>query len=162
MGVFRGVVVEVPIQFDQNSDQNYPEAVNVRQISISEFKTHCTELLREVERGGLVLKITRHGKVIASAEPHRVSYSESDRSVSNDISSVMEEVLAGPASDRIETRSDVWSAFTAPQLARRQHVAPAADWEALLGDGSAGDWEGFEEALARWREEEIRTDDDAS
>lgn len=39
--------------------------MNVRQISISEFKAHCTEEIREVERGELVLELTRHGKTVA-------------------------------------------------------------------------------------------------
>jgi prevent-host-death family protein len=39
--------------------------MNVRQISISEFKTHCTQEIREVEKGELVLELTRHGKTVA-------------------------------------------------------------------------------------------------
>jgi antitoxin (DNA-binding transcriptional repressor) of toxin-antitoxin stability system len=40
-------------------------AMNTRQISISEFKAHCTEELRQVEMGNVVLQVTRHGKTIA-------------------------------------------------------------------------------------------------
>jgi len=39
--------------------------VNVQQISISEFKAHCTEEIREVEKGNVILQITRHGKTVA-------------------------------------------------------------------------------------------------
>jgi prevent-host-death family protein len=39
--------------------------MTVRQISISEFKAHCTEEIREVEKGELVLELTRHGKTVA-------------------------------------------------------------------------------------------------
>lgn len=39
--------------------------MNVRQISISEFKAHCTEEMREVEKGNVILQVTRHGKTIA-------------------------------------------------------------------------------------------------
>lgn len=39
--------------------------MTVRQISISEFKAHCTEEIRAVEKGGLILEITRHGKTVA-------------------------------------------------------------------------------------------------
>lgn len=35
-----------------------------RKIPISEFKAHCTELLRSVENGEPPIQITRHGKVI--------------------------------------------------------------------------------------------------
>jgi antitoxin (DNA-binding transcriptional repressor) of toxin-antitoxin stability system len=41
--------------------------MTVKQISISEFKAHCAEEIRAVEKGELELKITRHGKVIAIA-----------------------------------------------------------------------------------------------
>lgn len=36
-----------------------------KQVSISDFKTHCTEYLREVESGDVEFVITKHGKVIA-------------------------------------------------------------------------------------------------
>jgi len=39
--------------------------MSTRQISISEFKAHCTEKIREVEKGDLVLELTRHGKTVA-------------------------------------------------------------------------------------------------
>lgn len=39
--------------------------MDVRQVSISEFKAHCTEELREVEKGGVMLEVTRHGKTVA-------------------------------------------------------------------------------------------------
>ncbi|HEY5893374.1 MAG TPA: type II toxin-antitoxin system Phd/YefM family antitoxin [Chthoniobacterales bacterium] len=41
----------------------------IRSIPISEFKTHCTQALREVEETGVILHITRHGKVVAIIEP---------------------------------------------------------------------------------------------
>jgi len=43
--------------------------MTVRQISISEFKAHCTEEIREVEKGELVLELTRHGKTVAVVQP---------------------------------------------------------------------------------------------
>ena len=39
--------------------------MEIRQISITEFKAHCTEEIREVEKGELVLELTRHGKTVA-------------------------------------------------------------------------------------------------
>ncbi len=38
---------------------------NTKQMSVSEFKAHCTEELRAVENEGTTLLITRHGKIIA-------------------------------------------------------------------------------------------------
>ncbi|MFU8894062.1 MAG: type II toxin-antitoxin system Phd/YefM family antitoxin [Luteolibacter sp.] len=43
--------------------------MDVRQISISEFKAHCTEEIREVEKGDLMLELTRHGKTVAVVQP---------------------------------------------------------------------------------------------
>ena len=39
--------------------------MNVRQISISGVKAHCTAEMREVEKGNVILQVTRHGKTIA-------------------------------------------------------------------------------------------------
>lgn len=39
-----------------------------KRIPISEFKARCTEELRAVEREGVTLEITRHGKVVATAQ----------------------------------------------------------------------------------------------
>jgi len=43
--------------------------MTVRRISISEFKVHCTEELRKIEKGDLILEVTRRGKVIAVVQP---------------------------------------------------------------------------------------------
>ena len=34
-------------------------------LSVSEFKAHCTDALRTVERTGIPVQITRHGKPVA-------------------------------------------------------------------------------------------------
>jgi prevent-host-death family protein len=34
-------------------------------LSVSDFKTHCTDALREVETTGIPLQITRHGRPVA-------------------------------------------------------------------------------------------------
>ena len=36
-----------------------------KQLSISEFKTHCTEEIRALEKGGIIIELTRHGKKVA-------------------------------------------------------------------------------------------------
>jgi prevent-host-death family protein len=36
-----------------------------KQISVSEFKAHCTEKIRAVEKGDIVIELTRHGKKVA-------------------------------------------------------------------------------------------------
>ena len=41
--------------------------MKVKQVPVSEFKAHCSEELRQVEENeGLIIEITRHGKVIAT------------------------------------------------------------------------------------------------
>jgi prevent-host-death family protein len=47
--------------------------MTVRQISISEFKSHCTEEIREVEKGKVILELTRHGKTVAVVQASNVS-----------------------------------------------------------------------------------------
>jgi prevent-host-death family protein len=34
-------------------------------VSVSEFKTHCLDLIRQVEQAGDAVELTRHGKVVA-------------------------------------------------------------------------------------------------
>ncbi|MEO5716119.1 MAG: type II toxin-antitoxin system Phd/YefM family antitoxin [Luteolibacter sp.] len=36
-----------------------------KQISVSEFKAHCTQEIRAVENGETILELTRHGKKVA-------------------------------------------------------------------------------------------------
>lgn len=43
--------------------------MNVRRVSISEFKASCIEEIREVEKGRLILELTRHGKTVAVVHP---------------------------------------------------------------------------------------------
>lgn len=38
-------------------------------ISITEFKNRCLEIVRRVEESGEVVSITRHGRVVAQLEP---------------------------------------------------------------------------------------------
>lgn len=40
-------------------------AMTTKQLSISEFKAHCTEEIRSVEKGGTIIELTRHGKKVA-------------------------------------------------------------------------------------------------
>ena len=38
-------------------------------ISVTEFKQRCLEIIRQVERGGKTVAITRRGKVVARLQP---------------------------------------------------------------------------------------------
>jgi hypothetical protein len=48
---------------------------------------------------------------------------------------------------------DYWENLPAAEYARRQGVQPVSDFSVLFGAGQAEDWEGFDEAVERWREE---------
>ena len=39
--------------------------MTTKQLSISEFKAHCTEEIRALEKGGTIIELTRHGKKVA-------------------------------------------------------------------------------------------------
>jgi prevent-host-death family protein len=38
-------------------------------ISVTDFKAHCLDLIRKVEEGGKSVTIRRHGRVVARLEP---------------------------------------------------------------------------------------------
>lgn len=39
--------------------------MTTKRLSVSEFKARCTEEIRAVEKGDMVIEITRHGKKVA-------------------------------------------------------------------------------------------------
>ena len=41
----------------------------MKEVTISEFKAQCSALIREVEKTGKPLRITRHGKLVAEVVP---------------------------------------------------------------------------------------------
>jgi antitoxin (DNA-binding transcriptional repressor) of toxin-antitoxin stability system len=43
----------------------------VMDISVTEFRASCLELIRHVETGGEAIDIKRRGKVVARLAPHR-------------------------------------------------------------------------------------------
>jgi len=45
-------------------------------ISVTDFKAHCLDLIRKVEKSGTPVTIRRHGKVVARLEPARPSPGE--------------------------------------------------------------------------------------
>ncbi|MDP1652173.1 MAG: type II toxin-antitoxin system Phd/YefM family antitoxin [Rhodocyclaceae bacterium] len=38
-------------------------------VSVTEFKAHCLEVIRQVEQGSATVDLTRHGKVVARLVP---------------------------------------------------------------------------------------------
>ena len=49
-----------------------------KRISVSEFKAHCTEEIRAVEKGDTILELTRHGKKVAVVKSPDVAASTPD------------------------------------------------------------------------------------
>ena len=48
-------------------------------ISVTRFRAQCLELIRQVESGGEVVEITRHGKTVARLTPHAGSTARQQR-----------------------------------------------------------------------------------
>jgi len=48
-------------------------------ISVTQFRAHCLELIRQVQNGGEVVEITRHGKPVARLTPPADGRSEQQR-----------------------------------------------------------------------------------
>ena len=137
--------------------------MNVRQISISEFKARCTEEIREVEKGNVILQITRHGKPVAIVEPSKAQnaapLAEWLGSGRGSVALLRDEALTSPTMAWYEDVEDVWTPLTADQHAARQDIRPAMSWEQFMGDGTQEEWEGFDEALEEWRKEPVRFDE---
>lgn len=43
--------------------------MTTKQLSITDFKSHCTAEIRAVEQGGVIVELTRHGKPVALVTP---------------------------------------------------------------------------------------------
>ena len=39
-----------------------------KKVTVSDFKAHCTEYIRELENTDQIIEITRHGKIVAIAK----------------------------------------------------------------------------------------------
>ena len=103
--------------------------MSTRQLSISDFAAHCVEEIKAIQSGDTVLEITSAGKIVA---------------------------VVNPAPPNGTWAADgFWQNMTAQEHARQQGILPATRVEDLLGPGDAADWEGFDEALERWRAEPL-------
>lgn len=59
-------------------DHEHTEAMNARQMAISEFKARCLEVLKQVKRTGQPILITRRGEPIAEiSAPRAVAATDS-------------------------------------------------------------------------------------
>lgn len=65
-----------------------------KQISVSEFKAHCTEEIRAVEKGDTIIELTRHGKKVALVKS--IDHSEAAPDLAGWIGSGKGTVTFGP------------------------------------------------------------------
>lgn len=71
--------------------------MNIKQLSISEFKAHCTEEIRALEKGGVIIELTRHGKKVAVVQA--ASAAQSPPNLASWIGSGKGSVTYGPNYD---------------------------------------------------------------
>ena len=59
------------------------EELQRKKVTISDFKAHCTEYIRELENTDEIIEITRHGKVVAIAKKPENSDSGTPETITN-------------------------------------------------------------------------------
>ena len=65
-------------------------------ISVTEFKHHCLEIIRRVEETGKPVAITRHGKVVVRLNPARSAVEQGDLKPWTQLRSLGGRLLARP------------------------------------------------------------------
>jgi len=120
--------------------------MSTRQLSLGDFAAHCLEEIESIQSGETVLEIIGGGgKVIAVVNPAQQG---------PDAGSPADWPGAGDAAAQ-----EFWQPLTATQQAARQKVPIVHQAEEFYGDGTAAEWEGFDEALEQWRSEKIPAGD---
>lgn len=71
--------------------------MTIKQLSISEFKTHCTEEIRALAKGGVIIELTRHGKKVAVVQA--ATAAQSPRDLATWLGSGKGSVTYGPTYD---------------------------------------------------------------
>ena len=138
--------------------------MSTRQLSIGDFAAHCLEEVQAVQSGDTVLEIlSSGGKVIAvlNPAPQRqdqaalVEWMDARAAYPVAPGQRLEEPAFGAADDA--AAQDFWHPLTALQQSELQHTSAVTSPESLLGDGTAEEWQGFDEALESWRSEQVIT-----
>lgn len=126
--------------------------MSTRQLNLSDFAEHCLDELKAVQKGDTVIEIVSLGKVVAVVNPPAGGGGGS-------LGDWMAfDCDAGNPAPVVEAVDDAWSQDVWHPLAVEEHAALqktpiVGSVEELLGDGTAEEWEGFDEALERWRSE---------
>jgi len=75
------------------------------EISVSEFKATCLEILREIESSGQSIVVTRHGRPVAEVHPPRPRRARSPIGIMKGRGTIQGDILSPATPDR------VWEAF---------------------------------------------------
>ena len=134
--------------------------MSTRQLSIGDFAAHCLEEIQAIQSGDTVLEIlSSGGKVIAVLNP--APQEQNGRTledwmgsgaglVSGGLSSLIQPTFADATTDQA-----FWQPVSARQQSVQQNTPAVTSPEALLGDGTEEEWQGFDEDLERWRSEQV-------
>jgi len=128
--------------------------MSTRQLSIGDFAAHCLEEIQAVQSGDTVLEIlSSGGKVIAVLNPAPQEKNEGTLADWMGSGAGLDDPTLGGADDA--AAQAFWHPLSARQQSELQHTPAVTSPEALLGDGTEEEWQGFDEALERWRSEQV-------
>ena len=128
--------------------------MSTRQLSIGDFAAHCLEEIQAIQSGDPVLEIlSSGGKVIAVLNP--APQEQNGGTLADWMGMGAGLVSSGLNLADATTDQAFWQPVSARQQAVQQNTPAVTSPEALLGDGTEEEWQGFDEALERWRSEQV-------
>ena len=133
--------------------------MSTRQLTLGNFAAHCLDEIKAVQGGDTVIEIlSANGKVVAVLSPPPPE--EPAGTLADWMGSGAGYMTYGPGYDPDEpsfmdadeaTAQNFWHPLSALQQAELQKVPIIRSVEEFYGDGTAAEWEGFDEALEQWR-----------
>jgi len=135
--------------------------MSTRQLTLGNFAAHCLDEIKSVQDGDTVIEIlSSSGKVVAVLSPPPPK--EPAGTLADWTGSGAGTMSYGPGYKPdaatfmdVDDAQDFWNDLSAQQYAALQRVPIIQRAEDLYGDGTAEEWEGFDEALEQWRSEKI-------
>lgn len=136
--------------------------MSTRQLTLGNFAAHCLDEIKSVQSGDTIIEILSSGKVVAVLSPPPPE--EPAVTMADWMGSGAGYMTYGPGYDPDAptfidaddaAAQDFWHPLSARQQAELQKVPIIRNAEEFYGDGTASEWEGFDEALEQWRSEKI-------
>ena len=128
--------------------------MSTRQPSIGDFAAHCREEIQAIKSGDTVLEIlSSRGKVIAVLNP--APQEQNGGTLADWMGSGAGLLSSGLKLADVTTDQAFSQTVSARQQAVQQNTPAVMSPEALLGDGTEEEWQGFDAALERWRSEQV-------